>query len=567
MKQSVWQRSYDPGVAREIAFDPAPLSQWVGRASAQYPDNVALICLNARLTYRELHHDVERLATALTELGIGKGDRVAIQMPNLPQLVIAYHAILRLGAVVVLTNPMYMPYEIEHQWNDAGVDVALVMDFLYEQKLEPILDRLPVRHYIVASIPEYLRFPMRQLAPFTLKRRRPPAIASVEESETLHRFRELVRATEPAVPDVELDLDDLAVLQYTGGTTGLSKGAMLTHRNLSYNVQQLTAWFPAVDLGHEVVLAALPLFHVFGMTIAMNWPIYNGGAMVLQTDPRAIDTMVRNIARHKVTLFPGVPAMFNAINNFPGVDKVDLSSIKNCFSGSAPLPVDVLERFEKLTGARILEGFGMSETSPVTHANPIENRRKVGSIGIPVPHTDVRVVSLDGDDTEVPTGSEGELVIRGPQVMAGYWKQPEETARAMRNGWLHTGDLAVVDDDGYFTIVGRTKDMINVNGFKVYPDEVDQLLMAHDAVLETATIGIPDDKHGETVKSFIVLNPGAKMSQQDVQDYCREHLASYKVPREVEFLAELPKSAVLKILRRELREREMLKRESQQESA
>jgi len=564
MRQRVWHQSYDDGVPAEIEFEQVPLSAWVRRSADQFSDNPALLWLNARITYGQLEHEVSCFASALAGLGVTRGTRVALQMPNLPQLVIAYHAILRLGGIVVMTNPLYMPYEIEHQWNDAYVDVAVVMDYIFEQRLRDVSARLPVQHYVLASIPEYLRFPMRQLAPFKLRRRHPPAIAQVKPSDSVHMFRDMIRSATPLEAVAEVDIDDLAVLQYTGGTTGVSKAAMLTHRNLSCNVQQLSAWFRDTEPGEEVVLAALPLFHVFGMTNAINWPIHNAGAIVLQTDPRAVDLLVRNIARHKVTLFPGVPAMFNAVNNYRGVDKVDLSSLKSCFSGSAPLPKDVLERFEKMTGARIIEGFGLSESSPVTHANPILSERKVGTVGIPLPSTDVRIVDSEDGVTDVEPGSEGELIISGPQVMQGYWKQPEETARAIRDGWLHTGDLARMDQDGYFTIVGRTKDMINCSGFKVYPDEVDQLLMGHPAVLETATIGVPDPVRGETVKSFIVLNPGEQLTAKEARKFCREHLAGYKVPREIEFLAELPKSAVLKILRRELREREIMKRHSQE---
>lgn len=563
MQQRVWHRSYDEGVAPDVRFDEQPLSTWLRKSVEGFPDQTAILWLNARISYEQLGDEVDRFAAALSELGVGKGTRVAIQMPNLPQLVIAFFAVMRLGGVAVMTNPLYMPYEIEHQWNDADVEVAVVMDFIYEQKLESVRDKLPVRHYVLASIPEYLRFPMRQLAPFKLRRKDPPAIAQVKASDNVHKFRELVRATEPTPPDVDVDFDDLAVLQYTGGTTGASKGAMLTHRNLACNVQQVSAWFRDVENGQEVVLAALPLFHVFGLTNAMNWPVYTASTMVLQTDPRAIDMIVRNIARHRVTLFPGVPAMYNAINGYPGVDKIDLSSVKSCFSGSAPLPIDVLERFEELTGATIIEGFGLSESSPVTHANPIEGVRKIGTVGLPFPETDVTIVDPETGEA-VPPGNEGEMLIRGPQVMQGYWKRPEETASTLRDGWLHTGDLARMDEDGYFTIVGRTKDMINCSGFKVYPDEVDQLLMAHPSVLETATIGVPHETRGETVKSFIVLHPGARLTADEVRDYCRENLASYKVPREIEFLDELPKSAVLKILRRELRAREVVKQQSQE---
>ena len=564
MDERPWHRAYDDGVPPSVDFDATPLSEWVARAAERWPDRPAVLWLNARLTYAQLHDEVERMASALAGMGVEQGTRVAIQMPNLPQLVIGYFAVLRLGGIVVMTNPMYTPHEVVHQWNDAGVEVALVMDFLYEQKLHEIRGAVPVREWVLASIPEYLRFPMRQIAPFKLRRRDPPAIAMAPAEEPVHRFRELVRSTEATAPGADVDADDVAVLQYTGGTTGVSKGAVLSHRNLGANVQQITAWFPDVEMGGEVVLAALPLFHVFGMTIAMNWAVWTGAGIAMQTDPREVAAIVRNIERHRVTLLPAVPAMFNAINRYPGIDKADLTSIKRCFSGSAPLAEEVLRRFEQLTGAVIIEGFGMSETSPVTHANPLGGTRKIGTVGVPVPNTDMKIVDPEDPSATMPVGTEGELLIRGPQVMQGYWQSPDETAQSLRDGWLHTGDLAVVDAAGYTTIVGRTKDMINCSGFKVFPDEVDQVLMAHPSVLETATIGVPDEARGETVKSFIVVQPGAHLTVAEVQDYCREQLASYKVPREIEFLDELPKSAVLKILRRELRAREIEKRGAQE---
>jgi long-chain acyl-CoA synthetase len=313
---------------------------------------------------------------------------------------------------------------------------------------------------------------------------------------------------------------------------------------------------------------------VFGMTVGMNATVHHGGAMVLVPNPRDLQALVEAVVRERVTIFPGVPSMYNALVNHPGIERLDVRSVKSCFSGSAPMPPDVLQRFETLTGARIVEGFGMSETSPVTHVNPLLGLRKIGSVGIPVSDTDARVVSADegvvssdacgvsADDgqAELPQGQEGELIVRGPQVMAGYWNRPEETANALRKGWMHTGDLAVMDGDGYFRIVGRKKDMINSGGFKVYPDEVDGVLAANPAVLEAATIGVPNERRGEIVKSFVVLRPGAHASVDELKAHCRASLAPYKVPSEIEFLSELPKSTVLKVLRRELRERELAKR-------
>ena len=559
MEPRIWHRSYDSGVPPDIEFEEIPLPRVLDRSARAHGDAPAVIFLNCRLTYRQLKEEVDRFATALAGLGVTRDTRVAIQLPNLPQAVIAYYATLSLGAQAVMTNPLYVEREITHQWNDAGCAVAVVADFVFEGRIRGIRHELPVKRYIIASIPEYLRFPLNLLAPIKLRKTRPPSIAKVEPDEGIRFMKTLIRTTPPDPPKVTLAMDDLALLQYTGGTTGLSKGAMLTHRNLSYNAQQVGAWFTDTTPGREVCLAALPFFHVFGMTVSMNYPVLVAAAMVLLPNPRDIPQMAKAIATHRVTLFPGVPAMFNAINNFPGVDTVDLSSVTSCFSGSAPLPTDVLERFERLTGSKIVEGFGLTETSPVTHTNPLKGTRKIGSIGVPVPETDAKVVDLADGVTEMPTGTAGELIIKGPQVMKGYWNRPDATRDMIRDGWLYTGDIANVDPDGYFFIVGRKKDMIIAGGYNIYPDEVDRVLMGHPAVLEAATIGLPDQKRGETVKSFVVLKTGHAATNEEVIEYCRKELAAYKIPRQVEFRAELPKSAVLKILRRELREQELAK--------
>lgn len=562
MEERPWHRHYDAGVPRELELERLPVHGFLRRTALRVPDADALYFLNARMSYARLLDEVDRLATAMAALGVRPGARVAIHLPNLPQTVIAYFAALTAGAQVVLTNPLYTAREIEHQWRDAECELAVTADFLYARTLAALRERLPVRAFVVASIPEYLRFPLSWLAPLKLKRQDPPLVAKVPAERGVHRFRELVRGTDPEPPAHEVALDDVAVLQYTGGTTGVSKGAMLTHANLSANVQQVNAWFTDMRYGEEVILTCLPLFHVFGMTVCMNWAVACGAAMALEPNPRDVAAIIRSITKHRVTVFPGVPAMFNALNHHPGIDGIDVGSIKSCFSGSAPIAEDVLKRFEQLTGARILEGFGMSETSPVTHVNPLQGVRKVGTVGIPVPSTDARIVDVDDPSRELGPGAEGELVVRGPQVMQGYWRMPDETAATIRDGWLHTGDLATVDEDGYFKIVGRKKDMINCSGLKVFPDEVDAVLVAHPDILEAATIGVPDDKRGETVKAFVVRKPGRELTAEAVTAYCRENLAPYKVPREVEFLDELPKSTVLKVLRRELRDRELARREA-----
>ena len=556
MEQRVWHQFYDAVVPSSLTYDPLALPERLERSAAAYPDQCAIAFLGTRLSYRQLKDEVDRLATALARLGVQKGTRVAIHLPNIPQTVIGYYATLALGGTVVMTNPLLVEREIEHQWEDAECQVAITADFLFASRLRHIKNRLPVKQYVVASIPEYLRFPLKQLAPLKLRRAKPPAIAKVAPGPDVHLFRKLVAATAPEPPRVEIGLDDIAALQYTGGTTGVSKGAMLTHRNLAVNVQQILAWLHCAH-GTEIVLSALPLFHVFGMTVCMNFPVSAAATMVLMPNPRDFPALVKAVVKNRVTLFMGVPAMFAAINDAPGIEHQDIGCVKSCFSGSAPLPVAVLERFEKLTGSRIVEGFGLTETSPVTHTSPLEGVRKPGSIGIPFPDTDSRVVDLETGTRDVPTGEPGELLIKGPQVMAGYWKMPEETAAVLQNGWLHTGDIATIDKDGYHWIVGRKKDMILCSGYNVYPDEVDGVLMKHPAVLEAATIGVPHERRGESVKSFVVLRPGETATAEQIMAYCRGVLAVYKVPRDIEFRTSLPKSGILKILRRELREQEL----------
>jgi len=560
MESRVWHRSYDPDVPPSLAYEPLTLPQMLERAATRHADSPAILFHNCRMSYRELKDAVDRLAAAFSVLGVKAGTRVAIQLPNIPQVVIAYYATLRLGAHAVLTNPLYVPREIEYQWKDSDCRVAVVTDFIFEAKIRGIRERLPVEHYVVASIPEYLRIPLRWLAQLKLKRARPPAIAQVPRGPGVHFFRELIDRTAPHPPAMAIDLDDVATLQYTGGTTGPSKGAMLTHRNLSCNVQQMRAWFPSLVAGREVVLTALPIFHSFGMTVCMNLAVGIAGAMALVPNPRDIPAVMQTIAKHRATLFPAVPAMYAAIINHPKVQSFNLNTVKRCVSGSAPLPVETLRRFEELTGAIISEGFGLSETSPVTHSNPLVGCRKPGSIGVPLPDTDAKVVDIETGTQPVPTGETGELALAGPQVMMGYWNKSEETAGMIRDGWLYTGDLARIDADGYCYIVGRKKDMILCGGFNVYPDEIDRIFAGHPAVAEAATIGIPDARRGETVKTFVVFKAGQRATAEELIAYCRENLAPFKVPREIEFRSELPKSTVLKVLRRELRDQEMTKR-------
>lgn len=555
MRARPWLAHYDPQVPHELELEEATVPELVARSIERHADATALVFRNARLTYRELGERIERFATALSRQGVGAGTPVAVHLPNLPQTVVAYQAALRLGARVVLTNPLYTSREVVHQWADAGCEVAVTADFLFERVIQPVRAELPVRELIVTSIPDALPAPARWIAPLLLRRQDPPLWARVRAEDHVHRFRELERRTPRRAPAVADDLDAVAVLQYTGGTTGVSKAAMLTHRNLSANVQQTGAWFGGDAAAAEVMLACLPLFHVFGMTVSMNWGLAAGMKIVLVPNPRDVDGLLAAIQEHRVTIFPAVPAMFNAINQHDGSRAADLSSLRVCVSGSAPIAEDVMRRFEDLSGAPIVEGYGLSETSPVTHCNPVRGERRAGWIGLPLPNTDAKIVDAEDAGRELPPGEEGELLLKGPQVMRGYHGQPAETAAVLADGWFATGDLALMGEDGYFRIVGRKKDMINCSGMKVYPDEVDAVLMAHEDIVEAATIGVPHPTYGDTVRSYVVVRPGKTLTAEDVQRWCAEQLAKYKVPREVEFLDELPKSTVLKVLRRELRER------------
>ncbi len=560
MNERPWHASYDAGVPRELAPENTTLPEMLASSAERHPNATAIRFLNRTMNYGELNAHVARFASGLESLGLVKGERVAIQLPNLPQTVVAFYGTLAAGGVAVMTNPLYVAREIEHQWNDAECRIAVVADFLMHNSYGELRGRIPVKEWIVASIPEYLRFPLNVLAPLKLRRQTPPAIADVPRDPHVRRFRDLVRRGSERPQPVALAPEDLAVLQYTGGTTGVAKGAMLTHGNLAANARQTAAWFPDAEPAGEVFLGALPFFHVFGLTVAMNFPIRIAGAIVVMPNPRDVRGLVHAITHDHVTIFPIVPALVRAISGHPRIDEADLSSVKICVSGSAPLPEAVLRRFESMTGGKIIEGFGLTEASPVTHCNPVNGERRVSSIGLPFSGTDCRIVAADDDTKEVPPGVEGELLIRGPQVMRGYWKQPAETAAALKGGWLHTGDLAVVDERGYFRIVGRKKEMIVAGGYKIYPDEVDTVLAAHPAVLESATIGVPDEKRGETVKSFVVLHPGASAETSELLEHCHRFLAPYKVPKQLELRPDLPKSSALKVLRRRLLDEELDKR-------
>jgi len=398
------------------------------------------------------------------------------------------------------------------------------------------------------------------------KQKRDPAWVDVHPEHNIFFFQRLLEKYPPMPPKVDVSPDDVALFQYTGGTTGLPKAAMLTHRNLVANTTQVTAWLVGAEMGREKMMSAIPFFHVYGMTVCMLFGVALGAEMAIVPNPRDIDFVLRVIQKERTSLFPGVPAMYIRIINHPKVAEFDLKSVKACVSGAAPLPIEVQERFGEITGGRLVEGYGMSELSPVAICNPLYGTRKKGSIGIPIPNVDAKLVDLEtGEDLPFPTDKEGELVVRGPMVMKGYWNRPEETAATIdADGWLHTGDICKVDEDGYFYIVDRKKDMIIASGFKVLPRDVEEVLFTHPKVMEAVVVGVPNPARGDdTIKAFIVPQPGSNPSAEEIREFCRQHLASYKVPREIEFRDELPKTMVGKVLRRVLLEEEKQKMAAQ----
>jgi long-chain acyl-CoA synthetase len=552
-----WLDAYPPGVPASYAYPLVPLTRLLDDAAKDFPETEAIHFLGYRLTYRQLLDKVDRFAAALSELGVRKGDRVGLILPNCPQHVVALFAALRIGAVVAENNPLYTEAELEHQINDAGCKVLVCLDPIYA-KLARLKGRLrTVEHIIATGIQDALPFPKNLL--FPVKGKRDGTYAKIPEGEGVLRMTDLVNRTAPTATQVPVEpASDLAMLLYTGGTTGVSKGVMLTHYNLVANAFQGRLWLPDVQAGRENVLCVLPFFHSYGLTTCLTVGMLSAATLTLL--PRFdVDTVLKTIDDRKPTLFPGVPTIYVALNNAPDVKKYDLSSIRACLSGAAPLPVEVARTFEELTGGKLREGYGLTETSPITHANPIYGRAKKGKIGLPV--TDTVCVLMDLDDPTKPAeeGQPGELAIHGPQVMAGYWNRPEETAEVLRDGWLLTGDIATIDEEGYVAIVDRKKDMIIAGGYNVYPRDVEEVLFRHPKVAKAVVAGIPDAYRGETVKAYIVLKEGQRATAEEVDAFCRSELAAYKVPTAYEFRDELPETMVGKVLRRLLVEEELAK--------
>lgn len=558
MESKPWIKRYDKGVPVTVEYPKAPLFHFLEDVARKYPNRACTIFKGAVVTYQEMNSITDRVAAALVDMGIKKGDRVGVFMPNSPQFVMAYYGILKAGAAVVATNPLYTPPEIEYQASDAGVEYMFVMTNYYEtiKKAQP---KTKIKKLIVTNLKESLPPVLRVL--FTLFKEKKGGFrieGGLRDGDVW--FQDLLaKYPNASKPALEIGPDDTALFQYSGGTTGVSKGAVAMHRNVVANTLQIRSWMPGLVPGGEVVLMAIPLFHVYGMVAGMNFALANGASMVMVPNPRDLKDVLDNIAKYQATIFPGVPALYNGINNHPDVKagKYNLSSIKACISGSAPLLRETKEQFEKLTGGKVFEGFGLSEAPTATHCNPLSGENKTGSIGMPLPDVDCKIISLDDGETELPQGEIGEIVIHGPQVMKGYHNMPTETENTLRKlsdgkVWLFTGDIARMDEDGYFYIVDRKKELIKPGGYQVWPREVEEVLATHPKVMDVGVAGIPDPYRGETVKAWIVVKPGETVTEDELKNFCKERLAAYKVPTHYEFRAELPKTTVGKILRREL---------------
>lgn len=556
-----WLRHWPEGIPKTIDYPDIPVPELLRRTAKAHPDWPAMSFYGLRITYREFDEKVDRFAAGLKKLGLNRGDRVSLLLPNTPHFPIAFFGVLRAGGIVAQTNPLYTARELENLYNDAGVETVVAMD-LFWPNLAKARPQTRVKNVIVCDVKEFLRSPLRQLYPIKKRRdlkKQGHWPLNIPEESWVHRFPEILESPPDSGPAPPIrPAEDVAVLQYTGGTTGVPKGAMLTHRNLVANALQTIAWLPTQETNQERFLGAIPLFHVYGLTTVMTGPIALAAEIVLHPNPRDIKAILKLINKTRPTVFPGVPTMYIAILRHPKVSKYDLKSIKACISGSAPLPNEVRHEFDAVTGGKLVEGYGLTEASPVTHANPLFGLIKEG-VGIPFPDTDSKIVDMEDPSKDLPQGQVGELAVRGPQVMKGYWNKPEETRLVLRDGWLLTGDIAKMDEDGYFFIVDRKKDMILCSGYNVYPREVEEVLYMHPAVQEAAAIGIPDPYRGETVKAFVILKPGMTATSEEIIAFCKERLAPFKVPKQVEFAKELPKTMVGKVLRRELRERELAK--------
>lgn len=544
----LWEAHYPGGLTWNQSFQGYPLHYLLEDAARKWPDNVALDFFGKTCSYAKLQEMVNCIASGMQAIGVKKGTRVGLFMPNCPQYVMAYYAVLKIGGTVVNFNPLYSGHEIEHQLKDAHVELMVTVNLraTYD-KLIPFIGNSTLRKIIVANFAEAM--PVARRAMFMAAKAKD--IAHPPHDSYHITLNELLQSPDTVLPVNILPDSQVAVLQYTGGTTGVPKAAMLTHSNLYINAMQCSQWMIGLEPGRETMLAVIPFFHVFAMTVALNLAIANGFTIIIH--PRFdLKHVLHDIAHKKPTIMPGVSTLYATINNARNLAQYDLSSIKMCISGGGPLPVEVKHKFEKLTGCILAEGYGLTESSPVTHCNPLVGKNKAGSIGLPLPGTVVEIINRDDHVTPMNPGEVGEICIRGPQVMLGYLNRPEETDQVLRNGRLHTGDLGIMDADGYFTVVDRLKEMIIVGGYNVYPRNVEEEIYAHPNVAECAVVGLNHATRGQMIKAYIVLKDGMALDEAGLKNHLKQRITAYALPHAVEFRSSLPKSAIGKILKKDL---------------
>lgn len=572
-----WLKHYDKGVPTSLKpYPDFPMHQFLKEGAQKHPDRTLSISSahlpllgrqGRNLSYKEADDASDALACALINMGLKKGDRVAIVMPNCAQFIIAFYAILKAGGVVAATNPTYPPDKMKHQINDSGSKIVLTLSMFYNTVVQ-IQPDSTIEHVIVTNIKEYL--PSMAQFLFTLAKEKKDG-HRIEKRPQDHWFQDLLKQFAGQRPNVQVTKDDLCLFQYTGGTTGVSKAAMATHGALVANTLMARGWlFGDREPEALVFLGAIPFFHAFGLVVVVSCAITIGSTVVIVPNARDINDLLDVLTHYKANIFPGVPALYNAINNHPDVKsgKLDLRSVKACFSGSAPLAPATKEEFERLSGGRLVEGYGMSEAPTASHGNPLHGQNRTGSIGIPFPDMEMKIVSLDDSETLVPVGEVGELCMHGPMLMLGYHGMPTETANVLRPDetgkiWLYSGDIARMDEDGYFYIVDRKKDMALIGGFNVYPRNIEDVLMEHPAIQEVGVAAVPHpEKAGqEALKAWVVIKPDQKTTEAELIAYCETKLARYEVPTRFAFVKEIPKTTVGKILRRELAAMELAERE------
>ncbi|MCU0598631.1 MAG: long-chain fatty acid--CoA ligase [Desulfobacterales bacterium] len=553
MIEQLWHKSYASGVKKSLDYEKTTVSQALTRSAKKFPDHFALNYMGKRITYAQLDRLVNSFARALKDLGIKPGDKVSVCLPNIPQVIIANYAIFRIGAVTVQNNPLYTERELAYQLNDSDSRIIVTLTLLVP-RIEKIKSQTKIEKIIACHIHSFLPFPKKQLFPFVKK----DMVRKITPSDTVMLFEDIITKHPGDQLEEKGRWDDVGALIYTGGTTGVSKGVMLTHANLSSNVQQFAAWFPDLKDGEERLVGNFPVFHSAGFTAIQNFNLWKAYEIILVPRPEP-KINIEIIKKYKPTFLPGVPTIFVGLLNDPEFRKLNMKSIKGFFSGAAPLAADTIRDLKQLTGADMCEVYGSTETSPIATVTPWGGTIKPGTVGCPVPDTDIKIVDIETGKKEMPQGEAGEIIIKGPQIMKGYYNKPDETQKVIKDEWFYSGDIGKFDADGYLTIVDRKKDMIIAGGYNIYPVELDNVLFGHPKILEACTIGIPDSYRGETVKAFIVVKQGEHLTEGEVMDYCKKNLAAYKIPKQIEFVNDLPKSTVGKILRRALRDMELAK--------